>query len=155
MSVNCPLVFSIIPTDAYGNPFADGITQDTFTIQALQPDSWNLPNPYIAEIAGAGGASTQRDNPLLDSHEVISNADFLSIVMLCQTFVWDISYRSFNGTLIIEEANLSNLTVPRTVSGPVIDRGGLESLSAASLSSSLTISMVASTTVDEFLSNIR
>ena len=111
MSVNCPLVFSIIPTDAYGNPFADDITQDTFTIQALQSDSWNLPDPYIAAIASAGGASTQRDNPLLDSHEVISNADFLSIVMLCQTFVWDISYRSFNGTLIIEEANLSDVEV--------------------------------------------
>jgi hypothetical protein len=83
---------------------------------------------------------------------VISNADFLSNAVLCQIFAWDISYRSFNGTLIIEEANLRNPTVPQTVSGPAIDCGGLESPSAASLSSSLTISMVASTTVDEFLS---
>jgi len=117
-----PLVFSTILTDVYGNPFATTLRR-IHTIQALQPDSWNLPNPYITAIASAGGASTQCDNPLLDSHEV-SNANFLSNAVLCQIFAWDISYRSFNGTLIIEEANLRNPTVPQTVSGPAIDCGG-------------------------------
>lgn len=98
-----------MPRDVYGNPFAGDITQTTLAIQALKSDAWNLPNPYIAAIAGAGGASTQADNPLLASREVVSNADFLSIVMLCQAFVWDVSYRSFDGTTTIEEANLSNL----------------------------------------------
>lgn len=72
--------------------------------------------------------------------------------MLCQTFVWDISYRSIGGTIIIEEANLSNLNVSQSVSGPVIDAGGPKSVPVASLSSSLTISMVKSTMIGDFLS---
>jgi hypothetical protein len=143
-----PLVFSTIPTDVYGNPFATTLRRIHYN-SGLAARFVESPQPIYYGNSRRIHAAWKSP---LDSHEVISNADFLSIVMLCQTFVWDISYRSFNGTSIIEEANLSNLTMPQTMSGPAIDRGGLESLSAASLSSSLTIPMVASTTVDEFLS---
>jgi hypothetical protein len=144
---------STVPLEVYGDPFAGTISQTTMVVQALKSDTFNLPNPYIVAIAGAIAASVQTDNPVFTSPEVLESGDFPAVILTCDTSVWDLSYRSVNGTILIDKATLSNLNVSQTVSGPlVITADYLKSLPLTSLSDSLATSMMASQSLDEFLS---
>jgi hypothetical protein len=143
---------STVPLDVYGDPFAGMISQTTMAIQALKSDTWNLPNPYIAAIAGAIAASVQKDNPVFTSPEVLESGDFPAVILTCDTSVWDISYRSVNGTILVDNATLSNLNVSQTVSGPLVAAEDQKSLPSTSLSDSLGTSMMASQSIDELLS---
>jgi hypothetical protein len=145
---------STVPSDVYGDPFAGTISADTMVVQALKFDTFNLPNPYIIAIAGAIAASNQTDNPVFASPEVLGSGDFPAVILTCNTSVWDISYRSVNGTILVDKATLSNLNVSQTVSGPLIITADFaKSLPVTSLSDSLATSMMASRSIDEFLSN--
>ena len=144
-----------VPSDVYGDPFSGVIWQTTMAVQALKSDALNLPNPYIVAIAGAIAASVQTDNPVFASPQVLESGDFPAVILTCNTSVWDISYRSVNGTILVDKATLSNLDVSQTVSGPLVVTAGYEnySLPLTSLSDNLATSMMASRSMDEFLSN--
>lgn len=144
---------SAVPSDVYGDPFAGVISQGSIAVQALKSDTWNLPNPYIVAIAGTIAASDQADNPIFASPEVLESGDFPAVILTCNTSVWDISYRSVNGVILVDKATLSNLNVSQTVSGPLIVTADFEnSLTITSLRDSLATSMMASRSIDEFLS---
>jgi len=145
---------STVPSDVYGDPFVGNISAGILTVQTLKSDTFNLPNPYIIGIAGAIAASNQTDNPVFASPEVLDTGDFPAVILTCNTSVWDISYRSVNGTILVDKATLSNLNVSQTVSGPLaITADFPKSLPWTSLSDSLATSMMASRSIDEFLSN--
>ncbi|TID18916.1 hypothetical protein E6O75_ATG06037 [Venturia nashicola] len=94
--------------------FPNSLPANTSKIQ------YNLPNPYNFVLQAVG---TERLRPNLSSDPsmaVVSNSFFSNTILRCNTTIYDVIYTSINGTVEIEDLQLSNPDMSQSINGPTV-----------------------------------
>jgi hypothetical protein len=133
---------------ASDRPAFQGSVFANYVSQILEPDGFNLPNPYVLGLATSipGQLDTSE---LSNDPNIVPDVGQNGFVMMCTTSVWDLTYSSSNNSMTITDAKLSNLNTSQTVTAPV-------TMSTQSvqrfIESDLAVALFSSSTVNEMVS---
>jgi hypothetical protein len=130
---------------ASNRPAFQGSVFGTYVSQTLEPDGFNLPNPYVLGLA----TSIPGHSELPNNTNIVSDVGQNGLVMMCTTSVWDLTYSSSNKSTTITDAKLSDLDTSQTVAAPVtISQQSVQGF----IESDLSIALFSSSTVNEMVS---
>jgi hypothetical protein len=90
----------------------------TYISQVLEPDGFNLPNPYVLGLATNISGQLEKSE-LSSDPNIITDVGQNGFVMMCTTSVWDLTYSSSNNSMTITDAKLSDLDSSQTIMAPV------------------------------------
>jgi hypothetical protein len=120
----------------------------TYISQVLEPDGFNLPNPYVLGLATSIPGQLDKSE-LLNDPNIVPDVGQNGFVMMCTTSVWDLTYSSSNNSMTITDAKLSDLDTSQTVAAPVtISTQSVQGF----IESDLSIALFSSSTVNEMVS---